>query len=104
MTNAILSFHQWNNPSHTEGTQKGSATLHYQKHKRSPTAEGNSFLVCSRSISVRPDMEEWLLPPPPPYPVHPTNAWAGGGGEEKSFEISPRAVAQKRKAKRRKTL
>ncbi|GIZ04762.1 hypothetical protein CEXT_568491 [Caerostris extrusa] len=26
MTNAILSFHQWNNPSHTEGTQKGSTT------------------------------------------------------------------------------
>ncbi|GIY83311.1 hypothetical protein CDAR_117541 [Caerostris darwini] len=76
--------------------------LHYQKHKRSLTSEGNSFLVCSRSISVRPDMEEWQLPPPT-HPS-PTNAWADGGGGRKSFKISPRAVAQKRKAKRRKTL
>ncbi|GIY90492.1 hypothetical protein CEXT_428351 [Caerostris extrusa] len=73
---------------------------HYQKHKRSPTTEGNSFLACSRSISVRPDMEEWLLPPSPNYHPSPTNGWdAGGGRGRKSFEISPRAVAQKRKAK-----
>ncbi|GIY90486.1 hypothetical protein CEXT_428321 [Caerostris extrusa] len=81
MTNAILSFHQWNNPSYSEGhTKRFRHPIHYQKHKRSPTAEGNSFLVCSRSISVRPDMEEWLLPPPIPPP--PTMRGRIRGGEE----------------------
>ncbi|GIY18112.1 hypothetical protein CDAR_615141 [Caerostris darwini] len=82
MTNAILSFHQWNNPSHTEGAQKGSTTPPLSEAQKITHGRRKQF-PCMQQIYLC-EARYGRMATASPLPIH-SHQCVGGWGRRKKI-------------------